>query len=275
MKRILTVMTVLLIAAAFIYGCTQSTGEVAKQESRLDRVLKTGTLRVAVFGDLQPWGYRDDKGDPAGAEVELARAMADALKVKVEFVETTNANRIPFLLTDKVDVVMAQFSMNLERRTAIAFSNPYFRGGAILGVNKNNPESLAVKSYKDCAGKSVGVLKGSLNDQIATELIAPIAKEVLRFEDLSDLMRALEQNKVQAIVEDFVILVYNQKTKYPFVQSAGDAFSNDFIGIGSNREDQVWLNWIDGFVFEMLTSGKFAQILEKYELDSLPVNYEY
>lgn len=278
-KRLSWLIAILALAV-ILYGCGgQQGGQAAKQgapeKSTLDRVVKKGELIVAVFSDAPPWGYRDEKGNLVGVEVEMAEAMANALKVKLSLVETTNANRIPYLLTKKVDAVIATFSITQPRRQAIAFSDPYFRGGAILGVNNSRSASARIRSYKDCAGKTVAVVKGTLNDEIATNLMGGTAKDILRFDNVSDVFKALEQGKADAIVEDFVYISYTGKTKLPWLKSAGDAFSNDFIGIGVDRDDQAWLNWMNGFVFELLTSGTMKKILTKHDLEALPVNFVY
>jgi polar amino acid transport system substrate-binding protein len=284
MKRrnitLLLLLVSIMIFWAILFGCAPgkqeaSTPQKTQGGSALDQVLKKGELTVAVFSDAPPWGYRDDKGKIVGAEVEMAEGMAKAMKVKLNLVETTNANRIPYLLTNKVDAVIATFSITQERRQSISFSDPYFRGGAILAVNKNLAKSAAIKTYHDCAGKTIAVVKGTLNDEIATRLMGDTAKDILRFDNISDVFLALEQGKAEAIVEDFVLIAYTAKTKSPWMKTAGDAFSNDFIGIGVRRGDQDWLNWINGFVFELLTSGEMKKILAKYDLEGLPVNFTY
>jgi len=134
--------------------------------------------------------------------------------------------------------------------------------------------SASIKSIKDCAGKTIAVSKGSFNDELATKLI-PGAKEIIRFDNVSDVYTALQSGKADAVVEDVVLAGYVTKNQYPNLKVAGDLLSTDFWGIGARRGDQLWQNWVDGFVFDLLTSGKMEEICAKYGVTYSPVNYVY
>lgn len=283
MPRVLTI-AVLVVAMAFaVVGCaatptttgTAPTTSGAATTSVLDQVIKSGTIKIAVFSDVPPMGFLDDKQQLQGIDVDVAKELAKALgDVKIEFVPTTNANRIPYLVSNKVDCVLASFTMNSERRKVVEYSDAYFRGGAILVVNPDKPASAAIKSIKDCAGKTIAVSKGSFNDELATKLI-PGAKEIIRFDNVSDVYTALQSGKADAVVEDVVLAGYVTKNQYPNLKVAGDPLSTDFWGIGVRRGDQMWRNWLDGFVFDLLTSGKMEEICAKYGVTYSPVNYVY
>jgi len=247
----------------------------AEEKSVLDKVLDSGKLTVAVFSDVPPLGFLNEKNEPTGIDVDVANLMAETLGVKVEFISTTNANRIPYLLTNKVDCVIASFTMNPQRRKVVEFSDAYFRGGAILVTNPKNTASAEVKGIQDLEGKNVAVSKGSFNDEIATKLVGKTAKSIIRFDNVSDLYEALKSGKADAIVEDVVLAGYVTKNHYPYMKVTGDLLSIDTWGIGVRRGDQIWLNWINGFVFELLASGDMKQICEKYGVTYSPVHYEY
>jgi len=268
--------------ASALVGCgsstkssSETTSTVGASASVLDKVVKDGTIKIAVFADVPPMGFMDAKQQLQGIDIDVAKEMAKALgDVKIEFVPPTNANRIPYLQSNKVDIVIASFTMNSERRKVVEYSDAYFRGGAILVVNPGKPASAAIKSIKDCAGKTIAVSKGSFNDELATKLI-PGAKEIIRFDNVSDVYTALQSGKADAVVEDVVLAGYVTKNQYPNLKVAGDLLSTDFWGIGARRGDQLWQNWVDGFVFDLLTSGKMEEICAKYGVTYSPVNYVY
>lgn len=267
----------LLLVLCLVIGITFSSGILAagSDESTLDKVLKSGKLTVAVFSDVPPLGFYNDKNELTGIDVDVANAMAKALGVKIEFVPTTNANRIPYLITNKVDCVVASFTMNAERRKVVEFSDAYFRGGAILVTNPKNASSAKIKGIKDLKGKNVAVSKGSFNDELATKLVGKTAKSIIRFDNVSDLYQALKDGKADAVVEDVVLAGYVTKNQYPFMKVIGDLLSIDTWGIGVRRGDQIWLNWINGFVFDLLSSGDMQAICEKYGVKYNPVHYVY
>lgn len=272
MKRRQFITVLALVLLAFAVG---GVAQVGAQESTLDKVLKAGKLTVAVFTDVPPIGFLDEKNQPTGIDVDVARAMAAALGVKLDFVSTTNANRIPYLLTNKVDCVVASFTMNPERRKVIEYSNVYFRGGAILVVNGKNAKSAEIKSTADLKGKTIAVSKGSFNDEIITKIAGKTAKEIIRFENVSDLYQSLKIGKADAIVEDVVLAGYMTKTDYPEFKVTGDLLSNDLQGIGVRRGDQIWINWINGFLLDLCSSGQMADICAKYGVAYSQVNFPY
>jgi len=273
-KSRFTGLSVLCMIFVLTFVIFISTGS-AQEKSVLDEVLDSGKLTVAVFSDVPPLGFYSEKNEPTGIDVDVAILMAETLGVKVEFVSTTNANRIPYLLTNKVDCVIASFTMNPERRKVVEFSDAYFRGGAILVTNPKNPNSAQVKGIQDLEGKNVAVSKGSFNDELATKLVGKTAKSIIRFDNVSDLYEALKDGKADAIVEDVVLAGYVTKNHYSYMKVTGDLLSIDTWGIGVRRGDQIWINWINGFIFELLSSGGMKQICEKYGVTYSSVNYEY
>jgi len=97
---------------------------------RLDDIRKTGVLRVATFDSNPPFGYVDATSNHiVGLDVDYAKALADKLGVKLELQPTNPANRIPFLTSKKVDLVLANFTITDERAKQVDFSIPYFSSG--------------------------------------------------------------------------------------------------------------------------------------------------
>lgn len=250
------------------------TGYAVAEESLLDQIIERGKITIAVFSDTVPFGYMNEKNELVGIDVDVARGIAEELGVEVEFVSTTNANRVPYLLTEKVDAVVASFSMNSERRLVVEYSDPYFRGGAIMILKKDNPKTEGITSLNQLEGMRIAVSKGSLNDEMATE-IAGDKNEIIRFDNVSDVYQALIDDKADAMVEDVVLAGYNIKNQYTNLETVGDLLNVDALGIGIRRGDQIFLNWLDGYVYDLLTTGKMAEICAKYGVDYNPVNYAY
>ena len=276
MKRVLALILSTLLFVTFFVGCSAPTTSDVQSDtiSLLDQIIKNGKITIAVFSDVPPLGYMDDKNELQGIDVDVARELATALGVEVEFVPTTNANRIPYLQTEKVDIVIASFTMNSERRKVVEYTDPYFRGGAVLVVNSENQNTASITNLSQMKGMKIAVSKGSFNDELATKLADP-SNEIIRFDNVSDLYQALQDGKADAIVEDVVLAGYNIENTYKNMKTVGDLLSVDSIGMGVRKGDQVFLNWLNGFVFDLLSSGKMDEICEKYGVDYYPVNYVY
>src|SRR6478736_6805672 len=116
MKRLIVGLLALTLAAF--------SGHAAKAD-RLEDILKKGVVRIAVPLDVPPFGSQNQAREAEGFDVELAGMVAKALGVKLELQQVTGANRIPFLLTDKVDIVISVMGLTPERAKQIMFTSPY------------------------------------------------------------------------------------------------------------------------------------------------------
>src|SRR5690348_2740888 len=112
-----------LLAAALFAGFYAASE--ARAGAVLDQVIKGGTLRVAIIGGNPPHSKMSPSGEPEGYDIDIAKAIADALKVKVEFITTDIPGRVTSLQTGKADLTIADFTKTVQRSTSIAFTDPY------------------------------------------------------------------------------------------------------------------------------------------------------
>lgn len=118
--------------ASWLVGAALAAAGTAAHADRLDDIKKAGVLRVATFDSNPPFGYVDGKTNHiVGLDVDYAKALADKLGVKLQLQPTNPANRIPFLTSGKVDLVLANFTITDERAKQVDFSIPYFVGPAV------------------------------------------------------------------------------------------------------------------------------------------------
>jgi len=235
------------------------TASAVAAESTLDQVLKRGKLIVGIGLAVPPFGMYDAEKKPAGFDVDLSKLIAKELKVEIEWVDTTSVNRLPYLLTNKVDLIVATFSATPERAKQIAFTKPYALNRLVLVGWKKDKE---IKSYKDLKGRTVGVTRGTVQDLAVTELM-PEAK-ILRYDDDPLTMLAFDQKKVetQANAEFLMAAKYNLKSNKD-LEIKGEV-ARSFLSIGVRRNDQEWLNWLNTFLDAYGGLGKFAEMYEKW-----------
>jgi polar amino acid transport system substrate-binding protein len=110
-----------------------------------DEVKARGKLMVGVLTDYPPFGGTDAQQQPAGYDADVARLLAKSLGVTADLVPVTGPNRIPYLLTNKVDVLIATFGITAERSKQVLFSNPY----STLTIYVLAPKNLNVKTPED------------------------------------------------------------------------------------------------------------------------------
>ena len=112
-----------MLVAGLVAGAAMS---APAQADKLDDIISSGTLRCAVVLDFPPMGSRDADNNPVGFDVDYCNDLAAALGVTAEIVETPFPERIPALMSGRVDVGVASTSDTLERAKTVGFSIPYF-----------------------------------------------------------------------------------------------------------------------------------------------------
>lgn len=188
--------TLLLTALSVVMAL----GTPAARADALQDIVKAGTLKVAVPQDFPPFGSVTTDLKPQGYDIDTAALIAKGLGVKLELVPVTSANRVPFLQTRKVDLVISSLGKNPEREKAIDFSDayaPFFNG--VFG-----PADVTAKAAADLAGKTVGVTRGSVED-IELSKIAPEAATIRRYEDNNGTITAFLSGQVQLVATGNVV----------------------------------------------------------------------
>ena len=102
----------------------------------IDEIKKSGELRIAVFGDKKPFGYVDNDGSYQGYDIELGNQLAKDLGVKVKYVSVDAANRAEYLISNKVDITLANFTVTDERKKQVDFALPYMKSFSRCCVTK-------------------------------------------------------------------------------------------------------------------------------------------
>ena len=164
-------MKKLLIALAGA-ACLLSSVSAA-QADQLQDIEKRGVIRIAVPQDFPPFGSVGTDLQPQGYDIDMARYLAKSMKLKLQLVPVTSANRVPYLQTDKVDLVISSLGKNAEREKVIDFSRAY--APFFLGVF--GPKGAELKDAAALSGKSIGVTRGAVEDMVLTS-VAPQALRI-------------------------------------------------------------------------------------------------
>ncbi|SEI52419.1 transporter substrate-binding domain-containing protein [Pseudomonas sp. NFR16] len=187
-----------LIALGLLAGTA-----AAHAEGYLDKIKARDKLVVGVFSDKPPFGFVNEKGDYVGFDTDLGRRFAKDLlgdEKKIEFVVVEPASRIPFLQSDKVDLILANMTVTPERAQVVDFTHPNLR----VAVQALVPDNSAVKNLDDLASKTVIVTTGTTADIWLTRH-HPDWK-LLKFEKNSESLQALANGRGDAYAQDNLVL---------------------------------------------------------------------
>lgn len=244
-----------------VAGCTPNEEKKeagAAPQSALQTVLQRGTLRVGDCLSFAPFGFYDKDGNPDGYDVDLAKALAKEMGVKLEMVNTTSANRIPNLQTNKVDVVFCNFTRNLERAKEIGFTNPYVVASEAMLVRK----SSSIQSAHDMVGKTIATVKGSTNGDEVRNL--GIDVKIQEYDSSQAAILAVKQGQADAMIEDNNFLAYQAKLDPSLTVTNEALVPLEYNAFGVKQGDQVWINYLNEFLFEINASGENARLYEKW-----------
>jgi polar amino acid transport system substrate-binding protein len=228
-------------------------------QSALDDLLAKKLLVVAIPTDSAPYGFVGTDLQPQGLDIDMANLIAAKLGVKAELVPVTSANRIAYLQTKKVDLVISTLGKNAEREKVIDFTSaysPFFQ--AVFG-----PKSIAVKSPADLASKSVGVTRGAMED-LELGKIQPAGTEVRRFEDNNATIAAYVSGQVQLIAVGASV-AGNMMAKNPQLATEYKLLLKDspnFIGVAKG-EDKLRLK-VNEIIADAKKSGELNRLALKW-----------
>lgn len=257
------VRTSTLIFAALLLALTVGWADRAAAESTLDMVKKRGHLIAGVKSDFPPFGYVDASGKNLGFDVDVAHLFAQALfhdPSKVELVAVTSGNRIPFLQSGKIDIIIATVTITDERRQVVEFSDPYFLSGSLLLVPKASP----IRGVEDLAGKTVAVIQGAIQDK-DIEQLAPKANRV-KFGKVSEAVLAVKGGRADAFAQDD-ILILTLARENPDMRAAGKPFIPRPYGIAVRKGDLEFVKWVNAELARMKKDGTYDKLWKKYFAD--------
>jgi polar amino acid transport system substrate-binding protein len=228
-------------------------------QGALEGVMSRHQIRIAVPTDSAPYGFVGTDLQPQGLDVDMAQLIGAKLGVPVELVPVTSANRIPYLQTHKVDLVISTLGKNPEREQVIDFTqaySPFFQ--AVFG-----PPSVVVKSPADLAGKSVGVTRGAMEDQEIGK-IAPPGVDIKRFEDMNGTVSAFVAGQVQLMAVGASVagnmMAKNPQLKTEFKLLLKD--SPNYIGVAKG-EDPLRLK-VNDIIVQAKQSGELNRLALKW-----------
>ena len=221
-----------------------------------------GVLTVGVKCDYPPFGYVDTSGKTVGYDVDFARQLAQLALGNPNAVETqcvSSADRIPYLTTHRVDVVIATLGYNADRARVIAFSKPYFSQTGRVIVTK----ASGINNVKDFAGKTVLTLKGTPYGKWFNDCL-PSAK-VTEYDTTSQALIALKEGRGVGYADDDTLLI-GLAGKDPSLTVVGALYSSKY-GVGMRLDDDAMIKWVDAAITQLQAQDFFFSQFKKWVPD--------
>jgi polar amino acid transport system substrate-binding protein len=241
-------------------------GTAAKADAFED-ILKKGVVRIATPLDVPPFGSQNEKREPEGFDIELAGMVAKALGVKLEVQQVTGANRIPFLLTNKVDIVISVMGLTPERAKQIMFTAPY----ADTQLAVFGPKSADVTSADKIGKLKVAAAKGT-TQELALSAMAPKAT-IMRTEDDATAAAAYVSGQAELFATNSLIIPDLQKRNPSKEFDLKFTIRRSPAHMGVRMGEHNLLQWLNSFIFFNMMNGEIDRLHQKWlgmKLQPLP-----
>ncbi|MFC6053152.1 glutamine-binding protein [Acinetobacter sp. Ac_877] len=259
-KKSLILATGLTLSAIGLTACGDKTNSQNDQTSSIEQIKKNDVIRVGVFADNPPFGYVDSQGKNQGFDIAIAKHIAKDLlgdENKIEYVVTEAANRVEFLKSDKVDVVLASFSVTPERKEVVDFAEPYLKASLGIASSQKNP----INSVADLENKTLIVNKGSSSDSYFTKNYPKV--KLLKFEQNTDAFNALKDGRGDAISQDSTYALAWAAQNPGYVVGIPQIGNEDFIAPAVRKGNVELLNWLNTEIKQLRKRGEIQKIYDE------------
>jgi polar amino acid transport system substrate-binding protein len=250
-KKVISLLLILTLSVALFTACKGNAETKTADESAgdngsskgvarsLDEIKESGKVVIGVFSDKKPFGYVDENGEYQGYDVYFGNRIAKDLGVDVEYVPVEAASRVEYLVTAKVDIILANFTVTKERAEQVDFALPYMK--VALGVV--SPDNALITDPAQLNGKTLIVSKGTTAETYFTENYPDV--KLLKFDQYSEAYNALLDGRGDAFSTDNTeVLAWAIENK-GFTVGVESLGNLDTIAPAVQKGNTELLNWLN------------------------------
>ena len=257
--KFLKTLSVMAACMAFVAGT-----HVANAQT-VEELHKRGIVKIGTPLDFPPFGSIDLQGQPIGYDVDVAKRLAKKLGVEAQIVPVSGPNRIPYLQSNQIDIIISSMGVTPERAKQVSFTQAY----AGIEIVVYGDKDVQVKSAQDLSGKSIGLVRASTQDG-ALVATAPADVKIQRFDDDATVVQALLSGQTQMLAASSIAISqieqrapgrFDVKIKLPYEQRQA-------IAIRPGNDEL--LAYINAFIVEMKDSGELEALSQKWVGSPLP-----
>ncbi|MBW3079835.1 transporter substrate-binding domain-containing protein [Bifidobacterium saguinibicoloris] len=227
-----------------------------QQGQTVEEIKKAGTIRIATFGDLPPYGYVKNDGTRAGYDVALGNQIAKDLGVKVDWVQVNADGRVDSLKSDKVDLVLANFTVTDERKQVVDFAEPYMK----VSIGVVSPDSAKITSADELKGKDLAVTKGTTAETYFTQNYPDV--NLQKFDSKTQQFQAFKDGRVAALADDNTYLYAWAKDNPGYTVGIKTLGDESTIAPAVKKGNKSLLDWTNKEIKSLTADGFFEKAYE-------------
>ncbi len=235
----------------------------------LDEIKESGVINIGVFSDKYPFGYVDENGDYQGYDVYFAERIGADLGVEINYVSTEAANRVEYLETGKVDIILANFTVTADRAEKVDFALPYMN--VALGVV--SPEGRVIESLEDLGEKDrMIVISGTTAEIYLTENNPEVRLQ--KYDTYANAKNALENGNGVAWANDNTEVIAFAIQNPGYVVGIPELGSQDTIAPAVTKGNESLLSWLNDEIVSLGEENFFHADYEATLLEIYGADYE-
>ena len=259
------------LAAVALAGCggSSESGSDGNVYRTLEEIQESGTIKIGVFSDKHPFGYMDENGEYQGYDIYFGNQLAKDMGVEGDYVSTEPANRVEYLETGKVDMILANFTVTDERAQKVDFCNPYMN--VSLGVV--SPKDAVVESLDDLgADDAIIVIAGTTAETYLAENYPDVA--VKKYENYASAKTAFENKEGACWISDNTEVIAFASQSDDFVVGIPELGSTDTIAPAVSKGNTTLLEWVNEEMAKLGSENFFHKDYEETLTDTYGPEYE-
>lgn len=275
LKKAGAALLALMMIAAVLTACGKDADDetVAATEKNVyrtvDEIKASGTINIGVFSDKSPFGYVGENGDYQGYDVYFANRIGQDLGVKINYVSTEAANRIEYLQTGKVDIILANFTVTEERAQEVDFALPYMN--VALGVV--SPDDAVISSLDEIGPEDqVIVISGTTAETYLTKNYPDI--KLQKYDAYAEAKTAFENGNGVAWANDNTEVIAFAIENPGYTVGIPSLGSADTIAPAVTKGNESLLKWLNDEIVSLGKENFFHADYEATLLDTYGKDYE-
>ena len=259
---IVGILAIITVIVSAYFGLTEpnlNSGTSASRwsnQNSVSQIKRRGYLRVAVFGDLPPYGWVNSSGKRVGYDVYLAHRMANDLSVKIRFIQVNANNRVDTLNSNKADIVLANFTVTPERKEVVDFAKPYMK----VSVGVISPKKAPITSAAQLKGKKKIVTKGTTAENYFTQ---QKGVNLLKFDSKTQQFNALKNGRGAALADDNSYLYAWVKQNPNYTVGIKSIGPRQYVSPAVKKGNRSLLKWTNQEIMKLNRQSFFVKDYNK------------
>lgn len=250
MKKLLTLVMTLIMAVMMVAGC----GSDGPKK-----------MVIGLDDNFAPMGYRNEKNEIVGMDIDLAREACKRLNIEVEFKPIDWGAKEAELKSKRIDAIWNCFTVNPEREKTYGLSKPYINNSQLVVTRAGSD----IKTIADLKGKVVAVQDDSTGSYLLelpeNKALKDGLKDYRKYPDFAAIYMELDNGRVDAAIVDAVLARgYYDKLKPGQYAILDETMGDEVVAIAFRKDDKEFLARIDKVMDEMKKDGTCKKISEKW-----------